>query len=112
MEVLNSTPRSSHLGPKLPAASGHGTSNFSWSAALLLQSWLGPVRGEVSASLILLEHLQSAHPQLVNLQFANAEPAYARLANAQPPDRHGTDRQGAHCSCSHRRGKEGCESDR
>jgi hypothetical protein len=45
-----------------------------------------------SAPVILLEHLQSLHPQLVNLKFADAQPAYGRLADDQPADRHGTDR--------------------
>ena len=65
-----------------------------------------------SAPVILLEHLQPAHPQLVNLQFVDAQPAYGRLADTQPADRYSTDRQGAHCSCSDGRGKKSRERDR
>jgi hypothetical protein len=45
-----------------------------------------------SAPIILLEHLQPAHPQLVNLQFIDAQPAYGCLADTQSADRYSTDR--------------------
>jgi hypothetical protein len=65
-----------------------------------------------SVAAILLEHLQPAYSQLVNLEFADAYVAYGRLADAQPADRNSADRQGTHCSCSDRSGKQRRERDR
>jgi hypothetical protein len=55
--------------------------------------------------LVLFEHLRPAHPQLIYLQFTDAQSTYGGVADPQPPNR-----QGTNCDCAHGHGS-GCGYD-
>jgi hypothetical protein len=60
---------------------------------------------------VLFEHLQPAHPQLIDLQFIDAQSAYGRITDPQPPHCQGTNCDGAHGYGSGRGCDDGDEGD-
>jgi hypothetical protein len=73
---------------------------------LVWRSDRGHAASRRSVPAVLLQHLQAAHTQVVDFQLTDPQPAHHCLADAQPPDRYRTDRQGSNCASSGGRSNE------